>query len=339
MLGIVEELKSEGVPQKQTCELLGISPRTLQKWRKQGIGEDRRTGPKSPPKNKLTERERKMMLEILNSPEFRDLSPKQIVPRLADRGLFVASESTMYRVLREEGQNTHREKSRPPVKRAKPAPKVATAPNQVWCWDITYLKTMIGGVFFYLYVVLDVWSRKIVAWEIFDAENAENSILLFRKAFSQDGVDPGKIILHNDRGGPMKHGTFKAFLENLGVFQSFSRPRVSDDNPFIEAAFRTVKYRPGYPDLGFETMEDANAWMNHFVDWYNNHHLHSAIRFVTPNDRHEGREKEILANRKRVYEEARKLHPERWSRGTRNWEPISEVVLNPSLEMASGGVA
>ncbi len=335
----MEELKAQGISEAKACQVLGISRKTASRWRKQGIGEDRRAGPKTPPKNKLSPQEEKKILEKVNSEEFREMSPKQIVPRLADRGEYLASESTIYRILRKEGQATHRENTAPPSQAARPKPKVATGPNQVWSWDITYLQTLVGGVFFYLYVILDVWSRKIVEWEVFPAENGENSILLFQRALSQEGVDPSKLIVHNDRGGPMKHGTFKSFLGRLGVFQSFSRPRRSDDNPFIEATFRTMKYRPFYPEKGFETIEDARAWVSEFVYWYNHQHLHSAIGFVTPHDRHEGRDVEILARRKKVYEEAKRRHPERWTGHTRNWSPVEVVVLNPPLEDTSIQVA
>ena len=327
-LGLVHEAVESGARQERACDVAGIPPRTLQRWRKQGIGEDLRAGPKTPPKNKITEPERATMIEVANKPEYRDLSPKQIVPRLADEGIYLASESSFYRVLREEGQMHHRERSSPPVN-ARPRELVATGPNQVWTWDITYLLSSVKGVYFYLHLVLDIFSRKIVGWAVHDEENGEHAGELITAACRREGIDRGQVVLHQDNGAPMRCGTFKALVEALGVAMSFSRPHVSNDNPFVEALFRILKYRPEYPDRPFESREQAEAFITRFVDWYNNRHLHGNIRFVTPAARHAGHDREILARRADVYEQARRHHPERWSQSTRNWSPVTEVILNP----------
>lgn len=317
-----------GASQNAACEQLGVPPRTLQRWRKQGIGEDRRAGPKARPANKLTEAEERRILGIVNSPRFRDLSPKQIVPLLADEGIYVASESTVYRLLRRNEQMEHRGRARPATHR-KPAEVVATAPNQVWCWDITWLPTSVRGQFFYLYTIVDVFSRKIVGWAVHDRESDMHAATLVATACAAEGVPRDQLVIHSDNGGPMKGATMLATLQKLGVVPSFSRPGVSDDNPFIEALFRTLKYCPQYPSKPFASLDVAVAWVEKFVRWYNERHCHSAISFVTPAQRHDGLDVDILAGRRQVYEAARAKNPQRWSRNCRTWTRPEKVRLNP----------
>jgi transposase InsO family protein len=314
--------------------MLGLTCRTVQRWRNQNGGYDRRNGPKSSPANKLTPAERQQVLAVANSPEYRDISPRQIVPRLADQGRYVASESTFYRILRAENQLTHRERCRP-VTHRRPKEKKATGPCQVWSWDITYLKTTIKGQFFYLYIILDVWSRKIMAAQVYAAERDQNSSLLFTDAICQHSINTEGLILHSDNGSPMKGSTMLATLQHLGVMPSFSRPQVSNDNPYSESLFRTLKYRPEYPSQPFASIPEAQQWVDRFVLWYNTEHRHSEIRFVTPDERHYGQEKAILDKRKDVYEQARRKNPDRWIRQTRNWEPIGTVILNPAPKRPS----
>ena len=327
---LVHEATCNGARQEVAVEALGLSVRTFQRWQTQHAGADRRRGPHTVPANKLTGAERDQVLATANAPEFRDLSPQQIVPRLADQGDYIASESTFYRVLREAELLAHREPSRPATSR-RPREHMATGPCQVWSWDITYLKSPILGQFFYLYLILDVWSRKIVAATVYAAECNEHAAQLFRQTCRRLGLDPYGLVLHSDNGGPMKGATMLATLQKLGVVASFSRPRVSDDNPYSEALFRTLKYRPGFPSQPFASVEDAQLWVDGFVAWYNTEHLHSAIRFVTPDDRHFGREAAILAQRRCVYAQARQRTPERWAQNTRNWEPVEAVYLNPEI--------
>jgi putative transposase len=328
ILSAVEEGLAQGARLESVCERLGVSARTVQRWGQPVAAEDRRCGPRTSPANKLTDTERRRILAVADSAEFRELSPKQIVPRLADQGTYVASESSFYRVLRAEEQMAHRGRAKAPTKR--PAPElVACKPQQVWTWDITYLRSAVRGTFFYLYLVVDLYSRRIVGWEVQAEESQEHAKQLVLAAHEAAGSPIG-LRLHQDNGGPMKGSTFLATLQWLGVVPSFSRPRVSDDNPFSEALFRTLKYRPSYPDRPFASLEEARAWVAAFVRWYNTEHRHSAIRFVTPDERHFGAETEVLQQRQRVYERARRRRPDRWTRATRNWSPVGIVRLGPT---------
>jgi len=326
---LLDEAVSSGARLDKGCEVMGLASRTVQRWRRQGDdGFDRRFGPKTPPTNKLSSEERKKVLEAANQPEHRDLSPKQIVPRLADRGIYLASESSFYRILHEEAALHHREPSRARTV-SRPREHVATGPSQLWSWDITYLRSAVRGAFYYLYLIEDVWSRKIVGWAVHSEESMDLSSQLMDDTATQLGRDPKGIVLHSDNGGPMKGSTMLATLTRLGIVPSFSRPSVSDDNPYSEALFRTLKYRPEYPRGAFASIEAARLWVEGFVAWYNTEHLHSAIGFVTPEDRSAGRDKAILAKRRQVYADAQRRNPERWSGRARKWEPVDVVMLNP----------
>jgi transposase InsO family protein len=313
---------------KKAAATMGLSARTIIRWRHQSGGQDQRKGPSTAPSNKLSEQERQKIIDISNSAPFRDLSPKQIVPKLADQGVYLASESSFYRVLKEHKMLTHRQSSKPAVSR-RAKEHLATGPCQVWSWDITYLRTSVRGLFFYLYMIVDVWSRKIIAAQVFAEESMDHSSILLAQACLIHGVRPEELVLHSDNGGPMKGATMLATLHKLGVTPSFSRPSVSNDNPYSESLFRTMKYRPEYPSRPFENVEQAQSWVDGFVFWYNTQHLHSSIRFVTPDDRHFGREEHILTSRRKVYEKARGRNPNRWSKNIRNWNPVHQVWLNP----------
>lgn len=328
ILDLVDAAVKAGARREQACSLLGLSARGVARWRVGEVGEDRRAGPSQPPAHQLTAQERARVLEAANRPEFRNLSPRQIVPLLADRGEYLASESTFYRVLREAGQLAHRGHARP-ARAHKPKAHVASRPNQVWSWDITYLRTRVRGVFFYLYLVVDIYSRKIVGFALHTEEAAEHAAALIAGATSRERVNPHQLVLHADNGGPMKGSTMLATLQRLGVVPSFSRPRVSDDNPFSEALFHTLKYCPAFPRKPFTSLLDAHAWVERFVAWYNGEHLHSGIRYVTPSDRHAHRDTQILARRHALYTAAKKRSPRRWTGSTRNWTPVGAVYLNP----------
>jgi transposase InsO family protein len=205
----------------------------------------------------------------------------------------------------------------------------AVAPNQVWSWDITWLPTTLRGRYLYLYLVLDIWSRRIVGWDVHEREGADEAAALIRRICDETGIDPKGLVLHSDNGKPMRGSTMVSTLQWLGIVPSFSRPHVSDDNPYSEALFRTLKHAPAYPRLPFADLAAAIGWVRRFVAWYNGEHRHSSIRYVTPDERRFGVERAVLARRRALYEQARRRKPERWSRGTRNWNPVGLVVLNP----------
>jgi putative transposase len=333
ILKLIDSTVTAGARLKKAAALLGLSARTILRWRQLGNSDDQRNGPASAPANKLNEQERMQIIDIANSAPYRDMSPKQIVPNLADQGIYIGSESSFYRILKEQKMINHRQRSKPAT-RHRPNEYVASGPCQVWSWDITYLRSPVTGAFFYLYMFVDVWSRKIMAATVFAEESMDLSARLFTHACFVHGVDPEGLVLHSDNGGPMKGSTMLATLQKLGVVPSFSRPMVSDDNPYSESLFRTMKYRPEYPGKAFDSLSHAQNWVDEFVCWYNTRHLHSAIRFVSPDDRHYCREHPILAQRQKVYEKARRHHPNRWSRQTRNWNPVLLVELNPAKEKA-----
>lgn len=328
ILTLIDEAVASGARRDKAAALLGLSARAVDRWRAEAGGEDRRRGPNSTPAHTLTAEERARVLAVANSPEFRNLSPRQIVPRLADRNEYIASESSFYRILREEDQLAHRQHARP-ARRHRPKEHVARGPNEVWSWDITYLRSPVRGVFFFLYLIVDIWSRKIVGWSLRYEESSEYARELVQQAIASEGVDPKKLVLHADNGGPMKGSTLLATLQRLGVVASFSRPGVSDDNPFSEALFHTMKYSVGFPRGPFESFAAALKWVEDFVRWYNDEHLHSSIRYVTPSARHAGKDRALLANRHEVYTKARRRTPRRWSGATRNWTPVGAVYLNP----------
>jgi transposase InsO family protein len=211
---------------------------------------------------------------------------------------------------------------------------VATAPRQLWCWDLTFLASKVLGQWFYLYLILDVYSRKIVGFEVHETDNSDHAVQLLRRTALAEGLhalEKGPV-LHGDNGSTVKATTVLAMLTWLRITPSYSRPRVSDDNAFVESLFRTAKYRPQFPASGFANLEDARCWASEFVAWYNNDHRHSGIRFVSPAQRHAGEDRDILARRHTLYLNARVANPRRWARHTRNWSPIAVVTLNPEKE-------
>lgn len=323
---------ASGARQNKACAELGISARTYQRWHDGGvIKSDLRPIVQRPkPANALTSVERAQIIDTCNQNQYKSLPPSQIVPMLADQGIYIASESSFYRVLKEANQLKHRGKSSPSLKRHKPDEYKATAPNQVWSWDITFLPTLILGQFFRLYMIIDIYSRKIVAWEVHERESAELAAQLATKACLAESVIGMNVVLHSDNGSPMKGATMLATLQKLGVMPSFSRPSVSDDNPYSESLFKTLKYTPAYPNKPFADITAAREWVLSFVHWYNNLHLHSGIRFVTPAQRHNNEDNKVLTARDNIYQEAKRKNPSRWSGNTRNWTPIQQVYLNPN---------
>ena len=328
IMELVRDAVDQGTSVSVACRELGISIRTFYRWN--GADEDRRATAVHPsPRNKLTAEERKEVLEIINSPEFASSTPAEVVPALADQGRYICSEATMYRILREEKMLKHRGRSTKPERREPPMHS-ADAPDKLWSWDISYLNGPIKGMFYYLYMIIDVFSRKIVGWEVWPEESGEHASELITRATRSEGrLSTSPLVLHSDNGSPMKAATMLATLYKLGITPSNSRPRVSNDNAYSEAAFKTLKYRPSYKVNGFSCLEEARLWCRDFVAWYNNEHHHSGIKFFTPSQRHTGEDRRLMAVRNATYEEAKLRHPSRWnSRNTRNWQLPDRVYLN-----------
>jgi putative transposase len=333
----IQIAQNAGARLSAACDIAGIDTRTLQRWRACGglvDGDGRPEAVRPVPAHALSSAEREALLRVANEPRFAAVPPARIVPMLADEGVYLASESSFARVLREHGQSAHRGRARAPHKVRPPTTHIATAPCQVWCWDMTYLPAAVMGRWFFLYLILDLYSRKIVGWEVHERDDADHAVHLVRRTALAEGIAALKTkpVLHGDNGATLKATTVLAMLNWLGVKPSYSRPRVSDDNPYAESLFRTAKYRPEFPAKGFCDLEAARTWAADFVRWYNVDHRHSGIRYVSPAQRHDGADQPILAARHALYTKARELNPARWSGATRNWSPVLAVTLNPERE-------
>ncbi len=330
-VSLIDEAVAGGARRKRACAEMGISDRTYRRWtaEQEVCADGRPLSVRPTPPQKFTEQETQRVLEVCHEPDYASLPPSQIVPRLADKGEYVGSVSTFYRTLHAAGEQHHRGLAKPPTARRQPTSHCATGPNQVWSWDVSYLNSPIRGAYFYLYAILDIFTRKIVGWNVHDCEHGDHAATLVHKAVLGEGCIGEPLVLHADNGSIQKGSTLRAKLEHLGVASSFSRPRVSNDNAYSESWFRTCKYCPAFPTEGFESLEAARKWMMKFVHWYNEEHRHSGIRHVTPAQRHRGEDEQILTNRKAVFEKAKAENPSRWSGSIRNWGRVTEVWLNP----------
>jgi len=334
VMALYQEARIAGARQHAICLVLGISPKTIQRWNKPDkLACDGRQSRKFIPPNKMTEDERQVIIKLCHSDEFCEMTPNQIVPVLAERGTYIASERTFYRILGEENLLAHRQKSKPKTQRKKPKALCADQPGQILTWDITYLKTTVLGHFFYLYLFIDLFSRKIVGWQIHTQESSQHAADIVMDIALVEGYAKGQVQVHSDNGSPMKGAAIHATFHKLGIIPSYSRPSVSNDNPYSESLFKTLKYCPYYPDKPFEDLQEARQWMVKFTDWYNHRHHHSGINYVTPSQRHDGQDDEILAARKRTYQQAREKNPGRWSGPVRCWEKITTVLLNPEKKV------
>jgi putative transposase len=320
------------------CQTAGITVRTLQRWNTHGgleSGDGRPLALRPAPSHALSELERAQLIAVANEPRFAAIPPARIVPMLADEGVYLASESSFSRVLAQAGQNAHRGRAKAPRASRTPTTHIATAPGQVWCWDMTYLPSAkLLGRWFYLYLIVDIYSRKIVGWEVHAEDSAAHAAQVVNRAALAEGIHAmaSKPVLHGDNGATLKATTVLAMLNWLGVKPSYSRPRVSDDNAYAESLFRTAKYQPDFSVKGFADLDAARAWAKHFVHWYNVEHRHSGINYVSPEQRHVGEDVAILAARDTLYKQAQQAHPQRWSGDTRNWNPIGPVALNPERD-------
>lgn len=340
----IHAAQQAGARLKLACATAGIDVRTLQRWKaRDGLvaGDGRPAAQRPVPAHALSPAERAEVLRVANEVRFADVPPARIVPMLADEGVYLASESTFARILREHGQNAHRGRAKAPATARPPTTHIATAPRQVWCWDMTYLPANVMGRWFHLYLILDLYSRKIVGAEVHASDDADHAVHLVRRTALAEGIASmhTKPVLHGDNGSTLKATTVLAMLHWLGVQPSYSRPRVSDDNAYAESLFRTAKYRPEFPAKGFASLDEARAWAAEFVRWYNVEHRHSSIRYVTPEQRHAGEDTAILAARHALYLQARERNPARWSRDTRNWSPVGAVTLNPERDAVVSAAA
>jgi putative transposase len=330
----IELARTAGARLACACELAGIDPRTLQRWQAgDGLsqGDRRPEAVRATPSHALSEAERARIIEVVNQPRFAETPPARIVPMLADQGVYIASEASFHRVLRAQGQMHRRGRARSPRPSRPPTTHIATRPGDVWCWDVTFLPALVQGQWFYLYLILDLYSRKVVGFEVHPTDSADHAAHLAKRTALAEGLHgmAVKPVLHGDNGASLKATTVLAMLYWLGIKPSYSRPRVSDDNAFVEALFRTAKYRPEFPAKGFADLDAARQWAARFVHWYNHEHRHSGIGYVTPAQRHAGQDRMLLASRHALYQQARQANPRRWTRQTRNWASAGAVTLNP----------
>ena len=329
ILQYVSQAHEQGASWQDIAQEIGLSEKTLQRWRNDTTNTgDRRPDTVRPVQaNALSEQEKQQIVGTVSKPEFSSLPPAQIVAMLAERGEYIASESSFYRVMHERKMQQHRGKARAPRKRPDKPTLVAAAIGQVWTWDITYLPSDVNGQFYKLYMIMDLFSRKIVGWEVFMEENSDNSQqVLERTIFAHGAPD----YLHGDNGKPLKNANLHAMLLGREIQPSHSRPRVSNDNAHAESLFRTVKYHPSLPDRPFTSLEQARNWVLGFVRWYNHEHRHKGIGMVTPNQKHRGEDQSVLAARREAYAAAKARKPERWNgRDTRAWKQVTQTTLNP----------
>jgi transposase InsO family protein len=332
-VALIEEAQSNGARLKKACALLNLSVRTYQRWSSNtAVSADRRPlALRTEPHNKLSVEEREAVLALCNQSEYQSCPPAFIVADQLDQGCYLASESTLYRVLHEHDQVHPRGRQKAPERKRMATTHKASEANCLWSWDISWLPGPARGTWFYLYLIMDVYSRKIVGHEVYENETGELAREFIEKAYWREHLASRDkpLVLHSDNGSPMKAATLLEKLYDLGITPSNSRPRVSNDNAYSESLFKTLKFRPGFPANGFKTIEDARDWVLKFVRWYNTEHRHSALNYVTPQQRHTGEANQILAKRKQVIEAAKAANPNRWSGKIRNLSLPDSVTLNP----------
>jgi putative transposase len=308
----VEDM-APNVPTAPLCDALSVPRATLYRRRKQARAPTSEPTPRPTPERALAPAERQRVLDVLHSKRFVDTAPAEVVATLMDEKKYLCSERTMYRILASEDEVRERRNQLRHPHYAKPE-LLATGPNQVWSWDITKLKGPTKWTYFYLYVMIDIFSRYVVGWMVAQRENAELAKRLIRESCDKEGIEPEQLTIHSDRGSPMKAKTTGQLLADLGVTKSHSRPHVSNDNPFSESQFKTFKYRPGFPER-FGGQQHALSWSRVFFPWYNQVHRHSGIAMLTPEMVHRGQADAVLAQRHEVALAAYHAHPERFVNG------------------------
>lgn len=310
---------------KPTCEALGVSRATFYR-RQEPVKKCQQ--PRPTPPRALSADEQTKVLAVLDSERFVDRAPAEVVATLLDQGTYLCSERTMYRLLAGRAEVKERRNQRRHPSYAKPE-LVATAPNQVWSWDITKLLGPKKWTYYYLYVLIDLFSRKVVGWMLADCENANLAGRLIEESCAKHDVRPDTLTLHSDRGAPMTAKCTAQLLADLGIVRSLSRPQVSNDNPFSEAQFKTLKYHPGYPRR-FASKDDAHAYCRRFFPWYNGEHRHGGIAMLTPDAVYYGRANDLLDQRRRILLAAHAAHPERFPNGRPAVQPVPDATyINP----------
>jgi len=329
-MATVTELAEQGVPVSKASDALGV-PRSSYYRGQQPASEPKPAVERAKSTRALSDEERVAVRDLLNSEAYMDRSPRQVYASLLDAGRYYCSISTMYRILAAYNEVQERRNQRQSSSYVKPE-LLATGPNQLWSWDITKLRGPVKLTYYYMYVILDVYSRYVVGWMIAEQESAELAEQLIAETCANQGIEPGQLTIHADRGSPMIAKSVAQLMHDLVVIKSHSRPYVSNDNPFSEAQFKTMKYRPGYPDR-FGSLMDARSWAHAFITWYNNEHYHTGLGLYTPADVHFGRGAAVRQARQQVLTQAYQAHPERFVKGA----PIPAgqppaVWINPPQE-------
>jgi transposase InsO family protein len=325
-VSVIEQRDVAVVALRVACAALCVSRASLYRDRQPPAPRVERSRPPSP--RRLADGERQLILDTMHEPEFVDQPPTEVYATLLGRGIYLASIRTMYRVLAAAGELVERRNQRPAQAYAKPS-LTATAPNEVWTWDITKLATMQRGVFLMAYVIIDLFSRYVVGWMLATKECKHLAAQLFAETVARHGVEPGVLTVHMDRGSAMKSDTLAQLLASVGASRSFSRPRVSDDNAFSESQFKTMKYQPDYPGR-FEGELHGRGWLQDFFGWHNEEHHHSGLALFTPSDVFHGRVELVAADRQRALDAAYAAHPERFPQGPpRVARPPTAVHINP----------
>jgi putative transposase len=293
------------------------------------------------PARRIPDAECGVVLGVLHEARFADLAAAEVFATLLEEGRYLCSLRTMHRILNESAESRERRDLRQHPSYSRPE-LLATRPNELWSWDITKLLGPAKWTYFYLYVILDVFSRYVVGWMVAHRESAKLAQKLLAETCERQGIEPGQLTVHADRGSSMTSKPVALLLSDLGVIKTHSRPHVSDDNPFSEAQFKTMKYRPDFPER-FGEIEDARGFCGDFFDWYDNEHHHAGLGMLTPADVHLGRVDQRVAERQAVLDAAFALHPERFPRGRPTpSRPSREVWINkpsapPELGAPAGG--
>ncbi len=335
-MSVAESLKAH-MPLTRACDVVGVPRASVYRMRQTS---DRVAEPRQPhrPRRALSQAERDRVRAVLNSPEHVDQPPRAVYAALLGEGKYLCSWRTMYRILAEHGEVRERRAVRPARTFVRPE-LMATAPRQVWSWDITKLKGAAKGQFYFLYVILDIYSRYVVGWLVAEREGEDLACQLVEQTVSKEGIQRNTLALHADRGSPMIAGTMRDLLTELGIAKSHSRPRVSNDNPFSEAHFKTLKYRPAFPGR-FQSMEHVSQWARSTFTWYNHQHHHSALALLTPAIVHAGQADATLADHQRTLDAAYDAHPERFPNGRPRAGSLPDKVWinEPAVAMQSDPV-